>query len=115
MKRKQAELALSLTAETHLEIRDAISSLNGRQGQYRRLDKDGIVRAIEMRKVSAKLRYRMDSGLEYASLQRQIDELRSAHTLQNIISRCSLLRKGMRQALREGGQGTQTSKLWKDT
>ena len=34
----------------------------------------------------------------------QLSELRSAHALQNILSRCNLLRKDMRRALREGGQ-----------
>ena len=35
---------------------------------------------------------------------RQLNELQYAHALQNIISHSNLLRKHLRQALREGGQ-----------
>lgn len=41
VKSRQADLALTLTQRNHMEIRDAVSSLGGRQGRYRRLDHDG--------------------------------------------------------------------------
>ena len=108
VKRQQANLALAVSAENHLQIRDAVSRLNGWQQRYHRLDSAGIARAREISRLGAKLR-RMASGLEYASLQCELDKLRSAHALQGIIGRCNLLRKDMRKALRDGGQVTQTS------
>ena len=104
VKRKQAELALTLSAENHLEIRDAISALNGWQKRYQRLDREGIARTTEIRRLQIRLRSRV--GLEYAFLQCQLDDLRSVNALQKLISRSTLLRNDMRQALREGGHLT---------
>ena len=102
VKQKQANLALSLSAENHLQIRDAISSLNGLQGRYTRLDSDGIARAREIKRLQNRL-YRQ-TGPEHASLFSRIEELRAEHKLQKLISRCNLLRKDMRQSLRHGGE-----------
>ena len=102
VKRKQAELALSLTAENHRQIRDAISSLNGLQGRYQRLDTDGVARAREIQTVQKRLQ-RLD-GPEHAALLSQLQELRAEHKLQKLISQCHLLRKDMRQSLRQGGE-----------
>ena len=101
-KRQQAELGLTLTGDNRLQIRDAISSLHGWQSRYRRLDSAGIVRAQEIHRSYQRLR-RL-SGPEHASMLSQIEELRAKHILQKLISRCDLLRKDMRQSLREGGQ-----------
>ena len=102
VKRKQAELGLTLTGENHLHIRDAISSLNGWQGRYQRLDTDGITRAREIKRLQATL-YRL-TGPEHASLFSRIEELCAEHKLQKLISRCDLLRKDIQQSLRQGGQ-----------
>ena len=102
VKRKQAELALSLTAENHLQIRDAISSLSGLQGRYQRLDTDGIARAREIHRVQKKLQ-RLD-GPEHAALHSQLEKMCAEHKLQKLISQCDLLRKDMRQSLRQGGR-----------
>ena len=102
VKKKQAELALSLSAENHLEIREAISSLNGFQARYRRLDTDSIARAQEIHRLQSRL-HRL-SEPEYGSLLSKLDELRVEHKLQKLISRCDLIRKDMRQALRRGGR-----------
>ena len=102
VKRKQAELGLTLTGENHLHIREAISSLNGWQGRYKRLDTEGITRAREIRRLQSRL-YRL-TGPEHASLFSHIEELRAEHKLQKLISRCDLLRKDMRRSLRQGGQ-----------
>ena len=101
VKRKQAELALSLTAENHLEIRDAISSLSGLQGRYQRLDADGIARTREIQRLQQRLRY--ISGPAPASMLSQIEELQAEHMLQKLISRCDMLRKDMRRSMRQGG------------
>ena len=93
VKRKQANLALSLSAENHLDIRDAISSLNGLQGRYKRLDSDGIARAREIKRLRDRLRY--VSGPERGSMLSKLEELRAEHNLQKLISRCDLLRKDM--------------------
>ena len=94
VKRRQALLALALSAQNHLQIREAISSLNGLQGRYQRLDTDGITRSREIQRLQKRL-YRI-SGPEHASLFSHIEELRAEHQLQKLISRCDLLRKDMR-------------------
>ena len=101
VKRKQAELGLTLTGENHLHIREAISLLNGWQGRYKRLDTEGIARAREIKKLQ--MRLRRLTGPEHASLFSHIEELRAEHSLQKLISRCDLLRKDMRRSLRQGG------------
>ena len=102
VKRKQAELALSLAAENHLQIRDAIPSLKGLQGGYQRLDFAGVTRAQEIKRLQTRLRQL--AGPERASLLSQLDHLRAEHNLQKLISRCDLLRKDMRRSLRQGGR-----------
>ena len=102
VKPKQAELALSLTEENHLQIRDAISSLSGLQGRYQRLDSAGVARAQELKRLQ--MRLRRLTGPEHASLFSHIEELRAEHNLQKLISHCDLLRKDMRQSLRAGGR-----------
>ena len=101
VKRQQATLALSLSAENHLHVREAISSLNGLQSQYQRLDKAGIARAQEINRLQKKL-CRL-AGPEHGRMLSQIEELRAEHKLQKLISRCDLLRKDVRESLREGG------------
>ena len=102
VKREQAELALSLTAENHLQIRDAISSLSGLQGRYQRLDSAGVARARDIKRLQA--RVRRLAGPERARVLSQLDELLAEHKLQKLISQCDLLRTDMRQCLRQGGQ-----------
>ena len=102
VKRKQAELALTLSADNQLQIRAAISSLNGLQGRYKRLDSAGVARAREIRRVQCRV-HRL-SGPEHATMLSQLHELRAVQRLQKLISRCDLLRKDMRQSLRQGGQ-----------
>ena len=101
VKRKQAELALTLTVENHLQVRDAISSLKGWQGRYRRLDSQGIARAREICTLRDKLRCM--SGADHALLQSQLEQLCADHALQKLITHCNLVRKDMRQSLRQGG------------
>ena len=102
VKRKQAELALTLSAENHLEIREAISALSGLQGRYQRLDSAGVARAREINRLQA--RVRQLAGPERARVLSQLDELRDEHKLQKLISQCDLRRKDLRQSLRQGGQ-----------
>ena len=102
LKQKQAALALSLSPENHLEVRDAILHLNGLNNQYQRLDNKGIARAKEIQKVSRQLR-NASSQEKHDLLQRKVQELREGHILQNLITKCQRLRSGIRQSLKEGG------------
>ena len=102
VKQQQAELALSLTGENHLDVRGAISALNGLQGRYQRLDTDGIGRARQIQSLQWRVRY--ISGQEHAAMLSRIEELRAAHKLKTLISRSQLLRRDMRRSMREGGQ-----------
>ena len=102
VKQKQAALALSLTAENHLEVRESVFRLNGLQKQYDRLDDQGIARAKEIQKVSQHLRC-TSSRENHDMLQSKVQELREEHMLQNLITKCHRLRSGIRMSLREGG------------
>ena len=102
VKRQQAELALSLAAENHLQIRDTISSLNGLQSRYKRLDTHGIARAREIQRLQRRLRY--SSGQEHANMLSRVEELRVEHHLKTLISQCHLLGRDLRLSLREGGE-----------
>ena len=104
VKRGQARLAMTLTKQNHVKIREGISSLNGRQGRSRRLNEDGLLRAKEIKRLQDKMN--SASGQNRRSLQRELDELQADHAVQNMMSRCRLLRKDMRQALSQGGQVT---------
>lgn len=101
-KRQQAELALTLAPENHSQIREAISSLNGLQGRYKRLDSEGVARASEIDRLRKRLGYM--PGPDHAGLQSQLELLCADHALQKLITHCNLLRKDMRQSLRQGGQ-----------
>ena len=104
VKREQACLALMLTKKNHLQTREGISSLNGRQGRSQRLDEDGILRAKGIKRLQDKINSK--SGTSILFLQHELDERQANHTVQNLISRCRLLRKDMRRALSQGGQVT---------
>ena len=65
VRRQQAELALSLSADNHLQIRDAISALNGWQTLFQRLDKEGVARSTEIQRLQARLCYRVASGWNF--------------------------------------------------
>ena len=104
VKAKQAELVLNLTTDNHLETRGGIVSLNGLQNRYKRLDGQGIARAKDIHRIQQQIQYRRKSfGEQHDAVQRELDELRERHKLKSLISQCSLLRKDIRKALREGG------------
>lgn len=49
VKKEQAELALTLTAGNHKQVREAMSKLKGNQSRYRRLDEAGMDRANQIK------------------------------------------------------------------
>ena len=104
VKAKQAQLALDLTTENHLDIREAIMSLNGLQKRYDCLDGEGVARAMEIGRLQARIQHCNETyEEEHDALQRELDELQERHKLKSQISQCNLLRKGIQRALREGG------------
>ncbi len=102
VKRRSAGLALSLNVQNHLETRQAISELGGRQSRYARLDQDGALRAKQINKLQIRLNYASCEKMR-ANLGQDIQRLREEHALQKLISQCRLLRSDIRRSLFDGG------------
>ena len=102
VKRHSAELSLSLNVQNHLETRQAISELGGRQSRYARLDQDGALRAKEINKLKSRLNYAACQKMR-ADLGHDIQRLQEEHALQNLIGQCRLLRSDIRRRLFDGG------------
>ena len=102
VKRRSAELALSLNVQNHLETRQAISELGGRQSRYARLDQEGALRAQRIHKLQIRLNYASCEKMR-ANLGQDIQRLREEHALQKLISQCRLLRSDIRRRLFDGG------------
>lgn len=102
VKRRSAELALSLNVQNHLETRQAISELGGRQSRYTRLDQDGILRSRQIRSLQNKM-YHASCEKMRDNLGQDIQRLQEEHALQKLISQCRLLRSDIRRRLFDGG------------
>ena len=102
IKKKQVELALSLTADNHKQVREAISELNGYQTRYQRLDDKGVERAKEIIRVGQQLR-NASSEQKLEMLRVKLEGLREEHALQNSITKCCRLRRHIRESLQDGG------------
>lgn len=102
VKRQSAELALSLNVQNHLETRQAISELGGRQSRYARLDQDGALRAKQIHNLQIRLN-RTSCEKMRADLGHDIQRLQEEHGLQNLIRQCRLLRSDIRRRLFDGG------------
>ena len=102
VKRQSAELALSLNVQNHLETRQAISELGGRQSRYARLDQEGVFRAQQIRNLQKRFHYASCEKTR-ANLGQDIQRLREEHALQKMISQCRLLRSDIRRRLSDGG------------
>ena len=104
MKAEQARLALTLTTENHLEIREAIMMLSGNQNRYNCLDSAGVARAKKIKGLRDRIgRCDLSCQEDKDVLEGELEELRKEHKLKTLISQCILLRKDIRRALREGG------------
>ena len=103
VKRRQAELALRLTPQNHREIRDAVSSLGGKQGRYNRLNIDGLARAKEIHNLQRQQR-QTTVVQKRSALALEIRRLQEEHALQNLIHHCRLLRFDIRRRLSDGGK-----------
>ena len=102
VKRRSAELALSLNVQNHLETRQAISELGGRQSRYTRLDQDGILRSRQIQSLQGKM-YNASCEKMRDNLGQDIQRLQEEHALQKLISQCRLLRSDIRRRLFDGG------------
>lgn len=102
VKRHSAELALSLNLQNHLETRQAISELGGRQSRYTRLDQDGIRRSRQIQSLQKRM-YNASCEKMRDNLGQDIQRLQEEHALQKLISQCRLLRSDIRRRLFDGG------------
>ena len=102
VKRQSAELALSMNVQNHLETRQAISELGGRQSRYARLDHEGALRAQQIHNLQNKFNKAACEKMR-ASLGQDIQLLQEEHALQKLISQCRLLRSDIRRRLFDGG------------
>ena len=101
VKRKQAELALSLHRGNHKEVRQGMFQFKGWQGRYSRLDDEGMKRSKEI----IRLRHRMAGGKsneQLALLNGELQRLREEHALQRVMGKCRSLRVDMRKSLSQG-------------
>ena len=101
LKKKQAQLALSLNAANHQQVREAVMNLNGWQNKFNRLDAEGLIRAKELQSLQIKSS-RSTCLKEQELLQDTIQVLREEHVFQKLVSRCHLMRKDIRKMLSEG-------------
>ena len=102
VKKKQADLAMSLTRENHKQVREAMFQLNGLQTRHNRLDDWGIDRAKEILRVREKLR-KASSEQFLEMLQVKLSDLCEEHVLQKLVTKRKRLRQHIRQSLGEGG------------
>ena len=106
LKRKQAELGMTLTAQNHFQVREAVSNLSGSQGFYQRLDEAGATRAKEIHRLQGQLRFRRralkpdQDGLD--ALEMKICELQHKHKQHNLQNKCCKLRSKLRCLLSQG-------------
>ncbi|CAE8662197.1 unnamed protein product [Polarella glacialis] len=102
VKRREAELALTLTAENHMALRDELSQLSGNQSKYKRLDDIGVARAVQIRRVGSRLFNARRSGQseQVLSCQRQLKQLREEHVVQRLTSQIASLRLDIRELLK---------------
>ncbi|CAK9046789.1 unnamed protein product [Durusdinium trenchii] len=85
LKKRQADLALSLTADNQMQVREAMFELNGNQNKYGRLDGPGIQRAKEISSVRQQLK--KASQQERELLEVKLEGLLEEHKLQNLVTK----------------------------
>lgn len=102
VKKEQAELALTLTAGNHKQVREAMSRLKGHQNRYRRLDAAGMDRSKKIARLNQRLRNASTSLQDKEQIEQELCVLRQEHARQNLICKASALRFDIRRLLREG-------------
>ncbi|CAE8591260.1 unnamed protein product [Polarella glacialis] len=102
VKRKQAEVALSL-GESHRDcVRNALGNLVGNQSRYQRLDERGCLRTYEIMLAERRLRFLISSCKldDVQRLRGHLHALRSRHELLCVETRYHTLRTDIRQLLK---------------
>ena len=96
LKLDQARLVLALNNDNHLQIREGLFELHGKQNRYIRLDADGIARAREIRNLADCCRrsHNVDD-------KDRLRELRNHHSWKNMERSLLLLRQDIRHFLRD--------------
>ena len=100
-KSRQAKLALSLTTENALEVRQALGELSGNQQFARKLDEAGLDRARQIRNEARRARYaaRIGQSTRAAAISEDVEKLRCYHMLQNALLENRVLQEYLRKML----------------
>lgn len=101
VKKKQAQLALTLTAANHAQLREQLSKLKGHQGRYQRLDEAGMNRAKAILKMRYKLR-KPTSQQAKAEMEDELQALLQEHSREKLLCKARMLKLDIRKLLREG-------------
>lgn len=103
-KRQAAEIALTLTQDNHLDLREQLSKAKGNQGRYLRLDDAGCRRARDIFNLNRSMhQHRCRGNQDTAqSLQCELQELRRQHASLNAEARVAKIRRDIRCLLQQG-------------
>ena len=101
VKKEQAQLALTLTAANHAQLRAQLSNLKGYQCRYQRLDEAGMGRAKEIMNLRARLR-RTTSQQVRAKMEEELQALLKEHSREKLLCKARMLKLDIRKLLREG-------------
>ena len=101
VKKEQAQLALTLTATNHVQLREQLSDLKGHQARYKRLDEAGMNRAKEILKMRYELR-KPSSQQAKANMEKELQALLQEHSREKLVCKGRMLKLNIRKLLREG-------------
>ena len=101
VKKEQAQLALTLTATNHVQIREQLSKLKGHQSRYRGLDEAGMNRAKEINKIRSRLRSTTSQQAK-AKMEEELQALLQEHSREKLLCKARMLKVDIRKLLREG-------------
>lgn len=101
VKKEQAQLALTLTATNHVQLREQLSKLKGHQARYQRLDEAGMGRAKEILKMRSRLR-QTSSRKTREKTEAELQALLQEHSREKLLCKARMLKLDIRKLLREG-------------
>eukprot|EP00435_Cladocopium_sp_Y103_P024206 s1927_g5.t3 len=101
LKRDQAQIALQLNASNRPEVREKLFQLGGQQNRYKRLDRRGMERGAEIRRLQKRL-LRCCNETQSTLLKEELELLQEEHKLQKLEYNCSLMSSDIRRMLNEG-------------
>ena len=103
VKKEQAQLALTLTATNHVQLREQLSKLKGHQRRYQRLDEAGMGRAKEILKMRYKLR-KPSSQQAREKMEEELQALLHEHSREKLLCKARMLKLDIRKLLRAGAK-----------